>query len=747
MTNLRNEKLKGHQIRSRFQHFKDWEKPSKYFLNMEKKNYINKNIIELKDSNNKIINDSNKILKEQASFYETLFSSKGCKTEEHTRYNHFLTNLPTISEDVKLKIDAEISLTELEDSIKNSKNNKAPGPDGFSNEFFKVFSYQLKYWILRLFRESLESEQFPDTILEGIIPCIPKTGKERNLLKNWRPLTMLNSIYKFFSSIMAKRIKSTLNQIINPDQTGFISNRFIGENSRLLFDTLCHCENTDTPGMLIIVDYAKAFDTIEWNFIDKYLGRFGFGPFIRNSVKLLQTNSFSRVEQNGHLSDKIQLSRGCRQGDPISPYLFVICAEVLSHVIRECDDIKGIKIGDTEIKLSQYADDTTLFLNGDKKSLEIVMDILRWFNKLSGLGINRDKTKVIKIGALRDRRMSWEGKFGLEWTHSFVVLGIHYDDNNLSETTDTNLYLKINDIKKLKRTWSSRSLTPYGKVTIVKSLLLSKITHILLSLPSPSVIMFKNIEKMFLDFIWNNKPVKFSKSILEAEIKNGGLKLHNLKIFDQSLKLGWIKRFSTSNGKWKIFLELEEFHKIYTFGVDYAERMLDVIQIPFWVDVSCSLKALWKCPVITDVHNVLLFPLWYNDVLRLPLKPVWFQKGISVIADLMDDSCSLMSMDVFQDIYHIKTNFLEYGGIMLTIKYFIDNQEVPEYKPVRPINSLLNIILHKDYKGVSNLYKCMYPSNCDILGNICTKWYDKAGLIFTTQAPLSKLIVSLMIFT
>ena len=152
---------------------------------MEKKNYINKNIIELKDNNNnKIINDSNKILKEQASFYGTLFSSKGCKTEEHTRYNHFLTNLPTISDDVKLKIDAEISLIELEDSIKNSKNNKAPGPDGFSNEFFNVFSYQLKYWILRLFRESLESEQFPDTILEGIITCIPKTGKERNQLKN-----------------------------------------------------------------------------------------------------------------------------------------------------------------------------------------------------------------------------------------------------------------------------------------------------------------------------------------------------------------------------------------------------------------------------------------------------------------------------------------------------------------------------------------------------------------------------------
>ena len=607
MTDLRTDKLKGHQIRSRYQHLKDWEKPSKYFLNLEKKKYINKNIIELIDENNKIINDSSKILKEQASFYETLFSSKGSKIEEHTRYNHLLDNLPTISENTKLEIDAEITLEEVEESIKNSKNNKAPGPDGFSNEFFKVFSYHLKHWILRLFKESSDLQQFPETILEGIITCIPKTGKERNQLKNWRPLTMLNSIYKFFSSIVAKRIKSTLNQIINPDQTGFISNRFIGENSRLLFDTLCRCENADTPGMLIIVDYAKAFDTIEWGFIDHCLGQFGFSSFIRKAVKLLQTNSFSRVEQNGYLSEKIPLSKGGRQGHPISPHLFVICAEVLSHVIRECDEIKGIKIGDTEIKLSQYADDTTLFLKGDKHSLEIVMDILRWFNKLSGLGINRDKTKVIKIGALRDRRMSWEGKFGLEWTHSFVVLGIHYDVNKLSETTDTNLYLKINDIKKLIRTWSSRSLTPYGKVTIVKSLLLSKITHVLLSLPSPSVFMFKNIEKLFFDFIWNNKPAKFSRSIIEAEIKNGGLKLHNLKIFDQSLKLGWIKRFSSSNGKWKIFLELEDFHKIYTFGVDYA--VIIILYLLLFSSLLLSLLLLFL--LLLSLYSLTLLLLSY----------------------------------------------------------------------------------------------------------------------------------------
>ena len=119
------------------------------------------------------------------------------------------------------------------------------------------------------------------------------------------------------------------------------------------------------------------------------------------------------------------------------------------------------------------------------------MDVLRWFTKLSGLAINKDKTKVIKIGGTRDRQISWEGQFGLKWTHSFEVLGIQYDVFRLNEITEISLELKIQKIKKLIRTWSTRRLTPYGKVFIVKSLLLSKITHILLSRPSPKETTIK----------------------------------------------------------------------------------------------------------------------------------------------------------------------------------------------------------------------------------------------------------------
>ena len=203
----------------------------------------------------------------------------------------------------------------------------------------------------------------------------------------------------------------------------------------------------------------------------------------------------------------------------------MLCAEILSHVIREKQDIKGIMVYDKEVKLSQYADDTTIYLRGDRESRCGVMRVLEWFRKVSGLSINRDKTSVVKLGVLRGRSMSWEGKFGLKWTSVFEVLGVKYDIDKMETITDDNISLKLSEIKKLISIWSSRALTPYGKVVIIKSLLMSKITHILLSLPTPSDRMFAQLDNIFFGFIWGNKPPKFRREIVEANIVEGGLKL------------------------------------------------------------------------------------------------------------------------------------------------------------------------------------------------------------------------------
>ena len=294
-------------------------------------------------------------------------------------------------------------------------------------------------------------------------------------------------------------MKTTLPSLINVDQTGFISGRFIGENTRIIYDTIDYCKTFQEEGIFIILGFLKAFDMIEWPFIEYILNLFKFSENFINYIKLCQRNSKSRVEQNGHLSSYIPLSRGCRLGDPVSPYVFVLCAEILSHVLRESREVKGIIVYNKEFKVSQYADDTTLLLKQDYNTVVEVLRILKWFKNVSGLDIYKDKTNVVKLGATRGRSIPWQGKFGFKWATTFEILGIHYDINHMNEITEINIFKNLCEIKKLIRIWQCQNLTPYRKVTIIKSLLLSKITHMLLSLPSP-IFCIKEINDTFSNF-------------------------------------------------------------------------------------------------------------------------------------------------------------------------------------------------------------------------------------------------------
>ena len=150
-----------------------------------------------------------------------------------------------------------------------SKSNKSPGPDGFSNEFFKVFWPEIGTVLLKLMNSYWETGCIDKHQNMGIITCIPKRGKLRNELRNWRPITLLNSIYKFYSSILAERIKIVLPKLIHTDQKGFINGRFIGENTRLIYDIIHECSQQNSKGLIVLIDFEKAFDSISWTFIRK----------------------------------------------------------------------------------------------------------------------------------------------------------------------------------------------------------------------------------------------------------------------------------------------------------------------------------------------------------------------------------------------------------------------------------------------------------------------------------------------
>ena len=250
--------------------------------------------------------------------------------------------------------------------------------------------------------------------------------------------------------------------------------------------------------MLLLIDFEKAFDSVSWDFLFKTLDFFNFGNDFKKWVKIFYKNSQSCVIVNGHLSDWFYLHRGCRQGDPLSPYLFIVCAEILAALIRNNENIKGIKIGNAEVLISQYADDTSIILDGSKKSLENCLNILKLYASASGLCLNIDKTKVVWIGSKKGSKEKFGDKYNLHWERNeFIVLGVKFP-HNLNEIVDLNYSEKMNEMRKLFLNWSKRILTPLGKTIVIKSLALSKINHLILALPTPSKKLLMRFRKCFM---------------------------------------------------------------------------------------------------------------------------------------------------------------------------------------------------------------------------------------------------------
>ena len=143
---------------------------------------------------------------------------------------------------------------------KNMKNNKSPGSDGYTAEFFKMFWSDIGDFIIRSINNGYKQTILSITQRQGIITCLPKGNKPKQFLKNWRPITLLNITYKIASGCIAQRLRSVLGSIISEEQTGFLSDRFLGENIRTVYDIMNFTEHHNIPGMIFLIDFEKAFN-------------------------------------------------------------------------------------------------------------------------------------------------------------------------------------------------------------------------------------------------------------------------------------------------------------------------------------------------------------------------------------------------------------------------------------------------------------------------------------------------------
>ena len=189
----------------------------------------------------------------------------------------------------------------------------------------------------------------------------------RDILKNWRPISLTNTDYKILAKALALRIQHVLNEVINEDQVGYLKGRNIATIIRFIDDVIEMILYNKQTGGIVALDYCKAFDSIDKTFLQKSFEVFGFGVEFQKWVKVLMESNYSSVQHNGWLSEWFPTESGIRQGCPFSPLCFILAVEILAIKIRQTNIINGILLpsinannSNLSAKIQQYADDTTV---------------------------------------------------------------------------------------------------------------------------------------------------------------------------------------------------------------------------------------------------------------------------------------------------------------------------------------------------------------------------------------------------
>jgi hypothetical protein len=253
--------------------------------------------------------------------------------------------------------------------------------------------------------------------------------------------------------------------MISNNQSGCLKGRSIFSNIRSTIDIINHTNEKNIHGILLFVDYEKAFDTVNLNFVYKCLEKMNFGEYFRKSFATMYADIQTCTLNNGHASQFFHPTRGIRQGCPISANLFILIVEILAHAVRKNHRINGIILDNVEYKITQYADDTCLYLS-DQESLQAALIVFEMFTKCSGLKVNNDKSEAIWIGASSNFRHK---PFNLKWTNGPVKsLGLLLF-SDMQDTCDQNFNEQITKIENILQLWCLRNTTLKGKVVVVNT--------------------------------------------------------------------------------------------------------------------------------------------------------------------------------------------------------------------------------------------------------------------------------------
>ncbi|KAK1697110.1 hypothetical protein QYE76_013807 [Lolium multiflorum] len=362
---------------------------------------------------------------------------------------------------------------ELEEIVKDMKSDTAPGPDGFSVLFFKRCWPLVKHGVLHILNDFALGRIDISRLNFGIISLIPKVpGADQ--ISQFRPITLINVIFKIVSKAFAVRLDPIAHRIINPCQTAFIKGRNILDGSLALIEIVHELRKKKLGGILLKLDFEKAYDRVNWEFLTEVLRCKGFDSGVIHRFSQLVSGGQTAIAINGEIGPFFRNRRGVRQGDPLSPLLFNFIGEALSGILVAAvgaGHIQGVvpHLVPGGITHLQYADDTLVLIQNTGVCIRNLKFLLMCFEDMPGLKINYHKSEVIVMGQPEEEQDRIANLLNCKrGSFPFMYLGLPISDRKL--TVEQWLFL-VRKLGNKIEPWLSRLLSSGGRLTLTNACL------------------------------------------------------------------------------------------------------------------------------------------------------------------------------------------------------------------------------------------------------------------------------------
>ena len=458
---------------------------------------------------------------------------------------------PKVTEEMATNLAAPFRKEEVHYALSQMHPNKAPGPDGMNALFYQSFWNTIGEDVVNKIMSFLNNVEDISKINQTHLVLIPKK-KHCESPVDFRPISLCNVLYKLVSKVLANRMKKVLPNVIHESQSGFVPGRLITDNILVAYECFHYLrkKKKGKKGYLgLKLDMSKAYDRVEWSFVEKMMSKLGFPDnYVKLVMKCMTSATFS-VLVNGQPSRSFYPSRGLRQGDPLSPFLLVLCAEGLSHLLRDAERknlIHGVKIGRRVEPISHlfFADDSLLFIRATEDEVENVLEVLSIYEAASGQKLNMEKSEMSYSRNIEPEKINM-----LQTKLTFKAVEGH--EKYLGLPTFIGSYKKrvfqvIQDRvwKKLKG-WKGQCLSQAGREVLIKAVAQAIPTYAMQCFRLPESIL-DEMEKMCRSFFWGQQKeekkiawVAWDKLFLPK--KEGGLGIRNFDVFNRALlaKQAW----------------------------------------------------------------------------------------------------------------------------------------------------------------------------------------------------------------